>query len=53
MNDIDRQQREHSVPCLVCRKPTWNVSAVCDNTSCQNFTHRDTERVVDRILTKG
>ncbi len=25
------QPREHSVPCRVCRKDTWNVSALCDN----------------------
>jgi hypothetical protein len=24
------QPREHSVPCALCRKPTFNNNAVCD-----------------------
>ncbi len=33
-NDIDpstRQPREHSVPCTVCRKDTFNVAVRCDS----------------------
>ena len=27
--DEGRQPREHSVPCPVCRRQTWAISAVC------------------------
>jgi hypothetical protein len=37
---MNEQPREHPVPCSICRRMTWNVTAICNK-------HDSTDRVDD------
>lgn len=45
---VKHQPREHAVPCRYCGRPTWQITALCDE-DCQISYAADAKRVADRV----